>query len=90
MSLGKKEIAKSLSSKAFLPNELSKSFLDKFIYLLKSNHIKQIKISNFGTFSKKKSPQRLGRNPKTKKEYVISEREKLTFKASNKIKEIIN
>jgi integration host factor subunit alpha len=49
-----------------------------------------VKISNFGTFYTKNTPQRTGRNPKTKEEFVISKRLKLFFKPSNKIRSIIN
>ena len=49
-----------------------------------------VKISNFGTFYTKYTPQRLGRNPKTKEEFIISKRLKLFFKPSNKIRSIIN
>ncbi|MBC8476354.1 MAG: HU family DNA-binding protein, partial [Gammaproteobacteria bacterium] len=36
------------------------------------------------------SPKRIGRNPKTKEEYEIRARKKLSFKASNKIKSLLN
>jgi nucleoid DNA-binding protein len=38
----------------------------------------------------KVTPERIGRNPKTGKEYVISERVKLNFIVSNKVKEQLN
>ena len=49
-----------------------------------------VKLSSFGSFSFKKTPKRLGRNPKTKDSYIIPEINKLNFKPSNKIKEKIN
>ena len=49
-----------------------------------------VKISNFGTFYIKNTPQRPGRNPKTKEEFIITKRSKLFFKPSNKIRSIIN
>ena len=42
----------------------------------------KIKISNFGTFSIRLKKSRLGRNPKTKVEKIISERKVLLFKPS--------
>jgi nucleoid DNA-binding protein len=38
----------------------------------------------------KNTPQRLGRNPITKEEFIISKRRKLYFKSSNKVKDLIN
>ena len=49
-----------------------------------------LKIASFGTFSTKKTPERIGRNPKTKQEFIISERSKLKFTASNKLRNLIN
>ncbi len=90
MSLGKKDIVNNISSEAFLNKSESKSFLETFLNILKSNSSKTIKISNFGTFYLHQSPRRLGRNPKTKKEYIIPKRNKLVFKASTSTKNIIN
>ena len=49
-----------------------------------------VKISNFGTFYYHKSPKRIGRNPKTKKEFLINEMSKLSFKSSGNLKNLIN
>jgi nucleoid DNA-binding protein len=38
----------------------------------------------------KVTPERMGRNPKTGEEHVISERVKLNFIVSNKVKEQLN
>jgi integration host factor subunit alpha len=91
MSFGKKDIYINISSKALISKDNSKDFFEKFLKLviLKSKS-RLVKISNFGTFYKKNSPQRLGRNPKTKEEFIISKRSKLFFKPSNKIRSIIN
>ena len=42
-------------------------------------------ISNIGSFKIKKKNDRIGRNPKTKKEYVIKSRKVISFKKSNKL-----
>ncbi len=49
-----------------------------------------VKIHNFGTFKIKKKNSRIGRNPKTKEDFIISERNVITFKPSKNIKKIIN
>ena len=91
MSFGKKDICNNISSKALISKDISKEFLIIFLNLVTSKSKSRIvKISNFGTFYTKNTPQRLGRNPKTKEEFVISKRSKLFFKPSNKIRSIIN
>ena len=91
MSFGKKDICNNISSKALISKDTSKEFFTNFLNIvtLKSKS-KIVKISNFGTFYTKNTPQRLGRNPKTKEECIISKRSKLIFKPSNKIRSIIN
>ena len=49
-----------------------------------------VKIHNFGTFRLKRKKSRLGRNPKTKEEKIISERNVILFKPSKEIKQFIN
>ena len=91
MSFGKKDIIFNISSKALIPKDDSKKLFINFLNLLTSKSKSRIvKISNFGTFYTKNTPQRLGRNPKTKEEFVISKRSKLFFKPSYKIRSIIN
>ena len=51
---------------------------------------KKVKIHNFGTFKLKKKKSRIGRNPKTKEEHIISDRVVVSFNASKKILEFIN
>jgi len=51
---------------------------------------KIFKIHNFGTFKIKQKKSRLGRNPKTKEEVMISERNVITFTPSKKILSIMN
>ena len=91
MSLGKKDIVKNISTKADITINCSAKFLNKFIETLIINSKKnKVKISNFGVFYVHSSPKRLGRNPKTKEEFQIPKRDKITFKASNKIRSFIN
>ena len=91
MNLCKKDVAKKISTKANITELTSSKILDSFILNI-TNKSKEniVKISNFGSFFYKTSPERIGRNPKTKKEYKISRRKKLNFKTSNKIKDLLN
>ena len=90
MGFGKKDIVKNISSKALISSKSSSLVLEAFISFIKQNKRHKIKISKFGTYYLHKSPARLGRNPKTKEEFKIPVSEKLAFKASNKVKTILN
>ena len=91
MSLGKKDIILNISSKAHISRLNSNLLLNAFIKCIKDNSVsKDIKISNFGTFFYKKTPSRIGRNPKTKEKKEISERNVVLFKPSKEFKEFIN
>tara|TARA_Y100001935_G_scaffold191482_1_gene159687 strand:- start:252 stop:524 length:273 start_codon:yes stop_codon:yes gene_type:complete len=90
LSLRKKDIVNNINSKAQLSLNDSALILEKFIDLLKNRNQHNIKISGFGRFFLHTSPKRIGRNPKTKKEYQIPPRTKLTFKASEKLKKNLN
>ena len=90
MGFGKKDIVKNISSKALFSSKTSSLVLEAFLGFIKQNKRHKIKISKFGTYYLHKSPARIGRNPKTKEEFKIQAAEKLTFKASNKVKSILN
>tara|TARA_B100000768_G_C11084083_1_gene292104 strand:- start:269 stop:544 length:276 start_codon:yes stop_codon:yes gene_type:complete len=91
MSLGKKDISKSIFTKAHISLDISEKLLNSFLELLKKETLnKSLKISKFGTFYRKISPARIGRNPKSKEEFAITERSKLIFKSSNNVKRILN
>ena len=91
MSITKKDIAKNIKSNISISdktcNEIVKSFFD-IIASHSLNH--DIKVAHFGTFINKVTPERIGRNPKTGEEHIISERLKLNFVVSNKVKEQLN
>ncbi|MDC1191024.1 HU family DNA-binding protein [Gammaproteobacteria bacterium] len=91
MSLIKSDISKNIVLKTSISNQSAKQLLDKLIQVVVSASKKSpVKISGFGTFVRKKTPSRIGRNPKTGEEFEISERSKLNLILSNKIKEKIN
>tara|TARA_X000000368_G_scaffold325766_1_gene262796 strand:+ start:10540 stop:10815 length:276 start_codon:yes stop_codon:yes gene_type:complete len=91
MSLGKKDISINISTKAHISLITSSQLLNSFLEIIKKeSNNSHIKISNFGTFYYKKSPSRIGRNPRTKENFPIIERLKLTFISSNKVRNIFN
>ena len=91
MNFSKKNIIKNIISEAKITSTDAASIVESFLFLIKNkSKSKVVKISSFGSFSFKKTPKRLGRNPKTKDSYIIPVLSKLNFKPSNKIKEKIN
>ena len=91
MSLKKSDIAKNISSNASISETTSKELVDSFIDIIKSKSNEQdVKVASFGTFVNKVTPQRVGRNPKTGEEHIITERVKLNFIVSNKVKQQLN
>ena len=68
--------------------EIVNDIIDVIIIGLEKNGI--VKIHNFGTFKLKRKNSRLGRNPKTKEEVIIKERNVISFKPSKSILNYIN
>ena len=91
MNFSKTNIIKNICKKSLVSSGDAKSILELFLSLIKNkSKSRLVKLSGFGSFGFKKTPERLGRNPKTKDSYIIPEHNKLNFKPSNKIKENIN
>ena len=91
MRLGKKDIVKNINSKALISSSQSKLLLKKLINIICTESLtRPVKISNFGTFYIHKTPKRLGRNPKTKEEFIITSRKSLSFTSSKKIIDNLN
>ena len=87
---------KNLIDKIYQNLGFSKNFssklIDDFFDILIENIIKynKVKISSFGTFKVLNKKQRIGRNPKTKIETIISQRKVVKFKSSSLLKQKIN
>ena len=92
INLTKKEITNSLYMQIGFSKKISEELLDDILKIILDNlkKYKKIKISNFGTFSLRSKRSRLGRNPKTKEEKIISERNVVLFKPSKDLKKYIN
>tara|TARA_B100000131_G_scaffold263227_1_gene259993 strand:+ start:284 stop:577 length:294 start_codon:yes stop_codon:yes gene_type:complete len=91
-NLTKKEIINSIYMQLGYSKKLIENILeDMFEIILESLKEKgKVKISNFGTFILRHKKSRIGRNPKTKKEAVISERNVILFKPAKFLKNKIN
>ena len=91
MSYTKSDIINNIALVTSLSKDCSKKLFDQFIkQVISGSNDGRIKISSFGTFYRKKTIARFGRNPKTGEEYKIPEISKLSLITSNKIKKKIN
>ena len=92
INLTKKDIVNSIYMQIGYSKKVSETLLEEFFNILLNSLIQKkiVKISKFGTFFLKEKKQRIGRNPKTKKEAVITARNVIKFKASKELKKIIN
>ena len=92
INLTKKEIINSIYMQIGYSKQISENILEDFFNIIIENLIKfkKVKISNFGTFEIRNKRERIGRNPKTKKETIISQRDVVLFKPSKYFKNFIN
>ena len=92
VNLTKKELVNSIYMQIGFSKLVSENLIDDFLSLIVSNLIKEkkVKFSKFGTFFIRKKGKRMGRNPKTKEQKIISERLVVLFKPSKDFKELIN
>jgi len=92
INLTKKDIINSIYMQIGFSKKISESLLEDVFQILLKNIIteKKVKISKFGTFTLRKKEKRIGRNPKTKEDKVISERNVILFKPSRELKLYIN
>ena len=72
--------------------QISEYLIDEFFSLITLNlkKEKKLKLTKFGTFFIRSKKSRIGRNPKTKEDKIISERNVVLFKPSKEFKEFIN
>lgn len=79
-------LIKNLSLKTGLSRNYSKKIVNDLINILILN-IKSggLNLKNIGSFLIKEKKERIGRNPKTKVEYIISSRKTVIFHPSKKI-----
>jgi len=71
---------------------ISENLIDDFLITIVENlkKEKKLKLSKFGTFSIRTKKSRIGRNPKTKEQATISNRDVVLFKASKEFKDLVN
>jgi len=80
-----------LSKKTGFSKNLSKKLINDLLKIFTQNLIEgRLVIKNFGVFKIIQKKQRMGRNPKTKEEFIINARKSLTFSGSKKISDFLN
>ena len=91
-NLTKKDLVNSVYMQIGFSKQISENLIEEFFSLIVTNLIKNksIKIAKFGTFSIRSKKSRIGRNPKTKENKIISERDVVLFKPSKEFKNLIN
>jgi|TARA_B100001121_G_scaffold176005_1_gene153560 integration host factor subunit alpha len=92
MNLTKKDLVNLIYMQLGFSKNISENLIDDFFQMIVDNlsNEKTLKLSKFGTFLIRKKKSRLGRNPKTKEEKLISERNVVLFKPSKEFKEFVN
>ena len=69
-------------------SELVSSLIDLVLEVLQDSE--ELKIPSFGSFRVRDKAKRMGRNPKTKEEFVIPSRKTVSFYTSRMLKEKIS
>jgi integration host factor subunit alpha len=91
MNITKKNIIKNINKESLISIKDGSILLESFlVFVKKQAKLNKVKLSGFGTFSFKKTPNRIGRNPKTGNSYIIPALNKINFKPSNILKDKIN
>tara|TARA_Y100001958_G_C21180283_1_gene510295 strand:- start:156 stop:449 length:294 start_codon:yes stop_codon:yes gene_type:complete len=92
INLTKKDLVNSIYMQIGFSKSISENLIEDFFSLIVSNLIKEkkMKFSKFGTFLIREKKERVGRNPKTKEDKIISKRFVVLFKASSEFKDLIN
>ena len=91
-NLTKKDLVNLIYMQIGFSKQVSESLIEEFFSLIVYNLRKEktIKLSKFGTFSIRQKKSRIGRNPRTKEEKIISERDVVLFKPSKELKKLLN
>ena len=91
-NLTKKDLINSVYMQIGFSKNISENLIDDFLTTITENlkNERKLKLSKFGTFSIRSKKSRIGRNPKTKEQKVISDRDVVLFKASKEFKDLVN
>ena len=92
INLTRKDLVNSIYMQLGFSKQISENLIDDFFFTLVDNLLKEkkLKLTKFGTFTIRQKKQRIGRNPKTKEEKIITERNVVSFKPAREFREFIN
>ena len=92
INLTRKDLINSVYMQIGFSKNISENLIDDFFATITENlkNEKKLKLSKFGTFSIRSKKSRIGRNPKTKEQKTISDRDVVLFKASKEFKDLVN
>ena len=92
INLTKKDLINSVYMQIGFSKNISENLIDELLSTITENLIneKVLKLSGFGTFSIRTKKSRIGRNPKTKEQKTITDRDVVLFKASKRFKDLVN
>ena len=92
INLTKKDLINSVYMQIGFSKNISENLIDDLLATITENlkNEKKLKLSKFGTFSIRSKKSRIGRNPKTKEQTTISDRDVVLFKASKEFKDLVN
>ena len=86
------DIIKEISNISGLPVNLIKKIVNDYLIMLtyKIKKDRDFSIKNFGSFKIIDKKERVGRNPKTKEEFIITARKSISFTASKNLLKNVN
>tara|TARA_Y100000590_G_scaffold160531_1_gene184049 strand:- start:247 stop:549 length:303 start_codon:yes stop_codon:yes gene_type:complete len=92
INLTKKDLINSVYMQIGYSKKISENLLEDLLGTIINNlkKNKKLKIAKFGTFLVRNKKKRIGRNPLTKENKEISDRQVILFKASKEFKNLIN
>jgi len=92
INLTKKDLVNLIYMQIGFSKQISENLIDDFFQTIVKNLQKEkiLKLSKFGTFSIREKKTRMGRNPKTKEQKIISKRNVVLFKPANEFKRFVN
>tara|TARA_B100000780_G_C20719442_1_gene285961 strand:+ start:207 stop:509 length:303 start_codon:yes stop_codon:yes gene_type:complete len=91
-NLTKKDLINSTYMQIGFSKNISENLIDDLLSTIIESlkKEKKLKLSKFGTFSVRSKKSRIGRNPLTKEEKVITDRDVILFKPSKEFKDLVN
>ena len=92
MKTKKSDIAENLYKELALSKRECGDIVDRFFEIIKKSLADggEVKLPEFGVFEVRHKKARIGRNPRTREEAVITERKVVTFRLSLVLKNAIN